>query len=36
MATPAFWQGGFDVIANLVHELEGLDCAVLVSDRFRI
>ncbi len=28
MTSPSFWQGGFDVIADLIHELEGLDGAV--------
>ena len=27
MAAPAFWQGGFDVIADLIHELAELDSA---------
>jgi len=25
VTAPSFWQGGFDVIADLIHELEELD-----------
>jgi oligoendopeptidase F len=27
MTSPVFWQGGFDVLADLIHELEGLEGA---------